>query len=82
MQAILVKYLGPTNTRPSRFKASCASGSLTLPMDYAFDCDGNARKAAEALCEKLGWLTPNHGRLISGALPSGDTVFVFERSQQ
>ena len=31
-QAIVTRYLGPTNTRPSRIRASCDRGSITIPM--------------------------------------------------
>jgi hypothetical protein len=77
MQAIQVKFLAPTNTRGSRYKATCAAGSLTLSSDHALNPSDNARKAAEALRDKLGWNTPHHGELIEGGLPDGSYVFVF-----
>lgn len=70
MQAILVKYLGPTNSRPSRYKASCQAGSITISKSYGRN---DAADAALALCTKLGW----EGDLIEGGLPNGDAVFVF-----
>ena len=74
MQAIQVRTLPYTNTRPTRIKAWCASGSITLS---AFNIpDGVTRHgfAAKALCDKLGWT----GSLLSGELPNGDTAFVFD----
>jgi hypothetical protein len=32
-QAIVTKYIGPTNTRGSRIKARAAAGSITLSRD-------------------------------------------------
>lgn len=80
MQAIVVKYLPATNTKPSRRKAYCEAGSLTRPCGHF--CDTNdrtdTRMIAEALAEKLGWTGPNYGRLIGAGMPrSSDEVFVF-----
>jgi hypothetical protein len=33
-QAIETKYMGPTNTRGSRIKATAAAGSVMVPFDY------------------------------------------------
>lgn len=55
MQAIQVKYLSATNTKGSRWKASCYSGSTTVPYNYALDEEGNAMEAGYALLAKLGW---------------------------
>jgi hypothetical protein len=54
MQAITTKYIGPTNFRGSRIKASCPAGSITLPYDYA-ERDGGQSGAVVALIKKLGW---------------------------
>ena len=35
MQAIETRYLGPTNTRGSRIKATAAAGSITIHYDDA-----------------------------------------------
>ncbi len=79
MQAIVVKYLSPTNTRGSRLKVSAAAGSVTISYPYGVNQSDTARVAAEALCEKLGG--PRAGwdssRLIEGTLPNGDAVLVF-----
>ena len=78
MQAIVTKYLGPTNFRGSRVKATCAAGSLTLSWDDALDVDGNHDAAALALATKLGWRGDRYGKMAGGGLPKGDgSVYVF-----
>lgn len=77
MQAIQVKFLGPTNSKGSRRKAWCDAGQITVSTDFALNSEDNARKACEALRDKLGWHKPHHGDMIAGSLPNGDYVFVF-----
>ena len=73
MKAIQVRYLGPTNSRGSRFKAFVAGGaSVTVPYHYGASTDANARMAAGALMDKLAWAFDISG---AGALPNGDYVF-------
>ena len=56
MQAIQVKYIGPTNTRGSRYKAFCQAGSLNrVPASYSMNLGDNYKRAAEELANKLGW---------------------------
>lgn len=78
MQAIHTKYIGPTNVRGSRIKATCSAGSLTI--DYPHELSGQAvhRKAAEALAVKLGWTGERYGSLLGGCLPDGSYCFVFD----
>ena len=67
-QSISTKYLGATNYRGSRVKASSSSGlSITLSWDDALDTDANHATAAQALAGKLGW----SGRWIAGAAQDG-----------
>ncbi len=54
-QAIETKYLGATNAKGGRIKATAWAGSITLPYDYALDAQGNHKAAADALITKLGW---------------------------
>jgi hypothetical protein len=72
MQAIVTKYLGATNVRGSRVKATAQAGSLTMHWDDALNSDANHRKAALNLAAKLRW----SGVWISGGLPSGESVWV------
>jgi hypothetical protein len=71
MQAIVTKYIGPTNTKGARIKAtSCGSFSVTVPFDY----EGNEEEvAARELCKKLKWEFSH----VRGALPDGSTAWVF-----
>jgi hypothetical protein len=66
-QAITTKYLGPTNSRGSRVKATASAGSVTLSWDHALDSDENHRAAALALAAKFGW----DGEWIGGGLEHG-----------
>lgn len=75
MQAIITKYLGCTNFKPSRIKATCAAGSITVSYDHAFNIDGNHKAVAAMLAVKLGW--EKNGKLHSGCLPNGDYCHVF-----
>lgn len=72
MQAIQTKYLGPTNTRDSRIKASCQAGSLTMSYDHRLNLEENHREAARQLILRRGW----YGRWAGGVLPAGDYAFV------
>lgn len=55
MQVITTKHLAPTDTKGSRFKATCAAGSVTIGHEYAYGHEQNHIDAARALCDKLGW---------------------------
>ena len=55
-QAIETKYLGPTNTKGARIKASAEAGHVTVPFDYGPGTDNGAHDLAMiALVAKLGW---------------------------
>ena len=73
-QAIETKYIGPTNLRGSRVKATAQAGSIIMHWDDALGVDENHTKAALALCAKYDW----KGKLCAGALSNGrGNVFVF-----
>lgn len=58
MRAIITRYLGPTNHRPSRVKAYAGkAGSVTVPWDYSLpdNITANHRSAALALMDMLRW---------------------------
>ncbi len=67
-QAIVTKYLGPTNTRPSRIKATASAGSIIVSCDSGINQDANHAAAARALALKYGW----HGRYVGGGMPEGN----------
>lgn len=74
MQAIQTRYLPATNCRPSRIRAWCAAGSLTIGYPHELSGQECHRKAAGALVEQLGWSA--YGPLLGGCLASGDYCFV------
>jgi len=67
LQAIITKYLGPTNVKGSRIKATAAAGSVTIHIDHALDIEDNHFIAAEALADKFGWT----GAWFMGGMPDG-----------
>jgi len=73
MQAITVKFLPATNTKPSRYKAIAQAGSVTISNDYS----GKAhRQAALDLCAKYNW----EGDLLEAGDHEGNWVFIFAKS--
>lgn len=72
MIAIVTKYLGPTNTRDSRVKATTPDGkTVTIPYPYELSGEAVHRAAVTALCGKCGWEDDS----VAGWLGSG-MVFV------
>lgn len=62
MQAIQTKFLGPTNTRGSRIKATCWLTSVTVSWDHSANVEENHMAAIEALLSKL-----NNDRINKGS---------------
>lgn len=77
MQAIITKYLGYTNTKSSRIKATCQAGSVTIGFPHELSGMACHAAAAKALVDKMGWNDAHYGDLMGGQLPSNDYVFVF-----
>jgi len=72
-QAITTKYLGPTNSRGSRVKATAAAGSITDSWNHAQNVDENHARVAQLLAAKFGW----SGVWVAGGLPNDrGNVFV------
>lgn len=70
MQAIQVRYLGATNTKGARIKATCEGGSLTESRDYSLDSTEQAERLAYELAnEKLNW---NVKKLVGGTFNNVD----------
>lgn len=65
-QAIVTKFIGPTNSRGSRVKATAAAGSVTLSWDYSLNHEANHDAAAKALADKFGWKGQWHGGGMPG----------------
>jgi hypothetical protein len=76
MQAIQVRFCGPTNTQGSRYIARCEAARLVHPASYDRNPYDNATTAASKLLVKLGWTTKYYGQWVGGQLPNGDWVFV------
>ena len=77
-QAIQTKYLGPTNTKGARIKASCEGGSLIVSWKDNLSIDENHELAAYQLANnKLKWPRWNKFKNIaSGGLKDGTCVHV------
>lgn len=87
MQAIVTKYLCPTNVRGSRYKATCQAGSITVSADDGLNPEQNHKAVCDALCAKMDdandlrygidnrrtWSQPK----ASGALHDGTWAHVF-----
>lgn len=67
--AIFTRYLGPTNTKGSRVKATRGGLSVTIPLDYASDLVERHKKAAWALMVKYGW--NDRDVALAGETPDG-----------
>lgn len=72
MQAIQTKYLGPTNYKGSRVKATCAAKTITMEWNHEINSEENHRSAAYMLTSVLRWQVI----LASGHLKDGSFVHV------
>ncbi len=72
--AIVTKFLGATNYKPSRVKATANGNTTTVGFHVGLNEDmfDPYRRAAEALCKKMDW----KGDLIGGAVDNGE-IFLF-----
>lgn len=80
MQAIVTKFIPPTDHRGSRVVARAESGlKLVWDWDHRSDVEENHRAAAIALCRKFGWLGPRHlkSQIATGAIYGGGYAHVF-----
>ncbi|PMX08447.1 MULTISPECIES: hypothetical protein [unclassified Pseudomonas] len=77
MQAIVTKYLGPTNTKTSRIKAYCLTDTkgLTVSWDHGKSSDENHKDAAEAFKALKNW--SNYTATVMGSMPDGTMAHVF-----
>lgn len=87
-QAIVTKFLGPTDHRGARVKATCEAGSVTVSWDYGRgnasgedDVSANHRHAATVLASKLGWIQredgPECSNMLRGGSMPGDAGYCF-----
>lgn len=54
-QALHIKYVGPTDTKPSRWRVKTSAGTRFFPRDLSLREEDDVRRVAEAYCAKLGW---------------------------
>jgi hypothetical protein len=66
--AIVTRYLGPTNTLGSRIKATNGRQTITLPYDHVRTPDGNHYAAARKLA--------GHDNLVGGCIAPRKRVWV------
>jgi len=71
MRCITTKYLGPTNTKGTRVKASGYNSHTTVSWDYSRSTYHNHERAARTLALLNGWMD-EHTVLLGGALPNSD----------
>ncbi|NDY84426.1 hypothetical protein G3I67_14430 [Orrella sp. NBD-18] len=78
MQTITTKYLGPTNYRGSRIKASTTTGiHITRPFNHVHSGVMVHAVVAMELAKSLGW----QGQMIAGDTRTG-YVFVFSSGER
>lgn len=81
-QAIVTKYIGPTDHRGARVKATADAGSVTVPWDHALDSEENHTAAALALATKYDWLTSGW-TFHAGGMPGGNgNVYVLALAER
>lgn len=71
MQAIQTKFLGPTNTKGSRVKATCWLTSVTVSWDHSLNVEENHHAAIEALICKLN---NDRGGMMWEVVATGESV--------
>ncbi len=77
MEAIKTRFLGPTDTKGARIKASWSKGSLTIPYPYEMDSHDGHQQAARLLFSRD--FSRDFGENIifsTGHLPDGTYVHV------
>jgi hypothetical protein len=67
-QAIVTKYLGPTNHRGGRVKATADYGSAIVEWNHELNSFENHQAAVEAFCNKFGF--PTYG-YVAGSFDKG-----------
>ena len=72
VQAIVTRYLGPTDRKGSRIKATAAAGSVILQLDHALNIEANHARTAKALADKFSW----GGNWFIGGMPD-DSGYYF-----
>jgi hypothetical protein len=71
MQAIITKWLCPTDTKGSRIKVKCQAKTMIVLWNDGLGVEENHKAAARILIEKLGWNQDCYSKWYAGALPDG-----------
>lgn len=72
MQSIQTKFIGPTNTKGSRVRATCWLGGVTLGWNHALNQKENHLEALQAMCDKMN--DSREGDLKWGIVATGESV--------
>jgi len=76
MQAILVRYHGPSSTRGAYYTAHAQAGKIRVVAHLVPPNEG-PRYVAKLFVKKVFFDAPDVD-LLRGVLPNGDSVFVFD----
>ena len=66
-QAIITKYIAPTNTKGTRISVKASAGRKFYDWDHNRDTDNNHEHAARLFAGSLGWT--QYFDLVGGSLP-------------
>lgn len=72
MQAIVTKWMPPTDTRGSRIKVWCDAKALVVPWDHEYGAQVNHQNAIAKLLRAQGW----GGQWVTGAAPKRSPHFL------
>lgn len=72
-QAIHIKWYGPTDRKPSRYRVMAAAGPLWVPKNFNLSVEDNVRCVAEQYCKDKGW---PYRDIFIGQLYDGNWVAV------
>lgn len=75
-RAITVTYIGPSNRRPARLRASCGEAITFVTYDHELNVTMNYIETAMAHMTKMGW----EGVLLGGYTKNG-AVFVIREDK-
>lgn len=78
-QAIVTRFMGPTNYNGSRVLARCDAKRVVVPWSYELDTEANHLVAARTLALQLGWLEGDPPWYLDGGslpIPGWDYAFI------
>lgn len=78
VQAVVTRYLGPTNYRGARIKATASAGTVTIPYPYELDERQAHWAAASKLIDHYEW--PQENWACGGMPDKSRDSYVFVRN--